>query len=285
MWSAQGRFRDGADLSLGASLDWRRGDIPLASPPAPLTADPALRARWDRALLDWLRQGDAAPALELRDLCLGLALGQPELAERAFWKIGAAFFEVQALAPSPRDAELKRLALHILLHCAARSRGDAEPAPEELARRLLAHCGTVAATAADAPLWRALRLAYAAGPVAAGEDRWLGPADEDSQRLEAALAAWAAALPSPLPGNAAPWAWSLAVRAGEAGLAVLAGFAAELAQALQAAMRGVTPEQAATLAAAAEHLRQLLHQHAAGFDKAPQPALLQGLRDLSRTSA
>lgn len=284
MRSAQGRLRDGSDLSLDQPFDWRRGDIALPAPPVALVADAALRRRWDRALLDWLRQGDAAPAQLLHDLSLGLAVAQVELMPRAFWKISAAFFEVRAALPASPDTLLKRLALHILLQCAAQVRGETR-VPEDLARRLLAHCRTAAADDAHAPpLWRALRQAFAMAPSRVSDD-WLNAADAHSQQLEAALAAWALTPQLPLPHNAAPWAWALSVSADDAGLAVLADFAGQLAQGLQVALRGVTADQAQMLAASAEHLRQLLHQHAAGFEKTPQPALLQGLRDMSRTTA
>lgn len=286
MWSAQGRLRDGPDLNLGPPLDWRRGDIALPVPPVVLVPDAALRLRWDRAVLDWLRQGDAAAAHSLRDLSLGLAVGQARLAPRVFWKICAAFFEVLGSLNATADPVLKRAVARILQQCAALVRGESAE-PEALAQLLLNHCQAVApADAAALPLWTVLRQAYVATPQAHSPDDWLNAADEDSQRLETALAGWSLTPQLPLPANAVPWAWALAVSAGDAGLAVLADFAGLLAQALQAATAwSRTPEQAQMLAASAEHLRQLLHQHAAGFEKAPQPALLQALRALAHTTA
>lgn len=287
MRSAQGRLRDGPDLTLDRPFDWRRGDFALPDIPEPFPADsgPQARQRWERATLHWLRRAEPAAAHELRDLSLGLAQAQAELAQRVFWKISAAFFEMleQARADdSPANETACKRALAAILRQGAT--GAPEPSAE-LAQSLLAYCLTaVPIDTAAVPLWNGVCQAYAEAPTRVSEV-WLGAADEASRQLEAALASWIVTPQLPLPRNAVPWAWTLAVRAGDVGLAVLAEFAEALALALQAALRGVDAEQAQLLAQAAEHLRHLLHQHAAGFEKTPQPALLQGLRELSRTTA
>ena len=280
MRSAQGRLRDGSDLSLDQPLDWRRADFALPSHPAAVAADAALRERWDRLVLDWLRRGEPASARELSDLSLGLAAGQRELAPRAFWKIGAAYLEMLAGRGEPPAPAAKRAVAGLQRQCAALVRGESGVA-QELAQTLLAQCREALPHGdGTPPLWAALRVLFEAVPARISDD-WLNEADVDSQQLEAALTAWAVTPQLPLPPNAVPWAWALSVRADDAGLGVLADFASQLAMGLQGALGGVSADQAQMLAAAAEHLRQLLHQHAAGFEKSPQPALLQGLHEMA----
>lgn len=264
------------------ALDWRRADITLPLSAWAEVTDAASRERWDRAVLGWLRHQDEDTSLTLHELSLGLSGGQANLAWRAFWKISAAFFEVLAHLPVVEAPVVKRLALQILLQCAAQFRG--EPAPSQsLAVDLLRHCRLLAPSDLDLPWWQRLRQGFEPASTADQQD-WLGAADQSSQQLEAQLSAWAEAEDPALPRNAIPLAWSLAVDAEDAGLDAMAEFATLLAQCLQSVLYAATPEQAQLLAAAASHLRQLLHQHAAGMDKPAQAALLQSLRDWARTT-
>lgn len=285
MWSAQGRFRNGPDLSLGLPLDWRRADVVLPSWPHALSCRPDLREDWDRAVLAWLRQPDAPHALALRHLSLELSHGQANLPWRAFWKIAAAFFELRSQLASAEDQEARKLVLQLLLQCVALLSHQSKPS-EELVAALLRHCQGVAAQAQalnDAPLWQGLELALGLGVAATRQD-WLSLADHSSQQLESMLSARHADLQLPAWLHAASLAWALAVHAEDCQQPVLADYSCQLAQALQAASRAHTPEQAQLLADAARHLRQLLHQDAAGIAKRPQEELVQSLRELARTT-
>jgi len=99
------------------------------------------------------------------------------------------------------------------------------------------------------------------------------------------LSAGAQGLPSTQLIHAASLAWALSVGAEDQGLGALSDYCCQLALALQAAARKVlAPHQARVLASAAQHLRHLLHQQAAGIAKTPQEDLLQALRDFALTA-
>ena len=282
MWSAQGRFRNGSDLSLGPPLDWRRADIVLAAWPDIQPGRTASREEWDRAVLAWLRQPDAANAQALRQLSLSLARGQADLAWRAFCKIAAAFFELRSQLAPLADAKAKTMALQILLQCAALLRHEPEPS-HDLALALLQECQHLAAHDQEDG-WQVLGKALGAAPAAPQPD-WLGLADPYSRQLESMLSAGAQDLPSTQLIHAASLAWALSVGAEDQGLGALSDYCCQLALALQAAARKVlAPYQARVLASAAQHLRHLLHQQAAGIAKTPQEDLLQALRDFALTA-
>ncbi|MBS0291732.1 MAG: Hpt domain-containing protein [Proteobacteria bacterium] len=111
---------------------------------------------------------------------------------------------------------------------------------------------------------------------------YLNEADEWSRRLSTALQEWALELHQPLPDSAVALAHSLAGSSATVGFAALSGMARTLEHALQHVQllpRGL-PEHAQVLNAAADDIRRLLHQFAAGFLKEPNAQVLERLEAL-----
>ncbi|MEO5794026.1 MAG: Hpt domain-containing protein [Rhodoferax sp.] len=149
-----------------------------------------------------------------------------------------------------------------------------EPAPEE--------------TAADAAPLDTPGLDEATkviGPLRIGiplYNVYLNEADEWSRRLLTELSEWSLELHQPLPDSTVSLAHSLAGSSATVGFQALS----QMARALESALEHVqllhqgTPQHAQIFTDAAEDIRRLLHQFAAGFLKEPNPSVLQALRDL-----
>lgn len=111
---------------------------------------------------------------------------------------------------------------------------------------------------------------------------YLNEADEWSRRLVTCLQEWSLELHEPLPDVAVALAHSLAGSSATVGFTALS----ELARALEHAMQhvqlqsGGTQEQAQAFMGAAEDIRRLLHQFAAGFLKEPNEEVLEQLRQI-----
>ena len=114
---------------------------------------------------------------------------------------------------------------------------------------------------------------------------YLNEADEWSRRLVTCLQEWALELHEPLPDAAVALAHSLAGSSATVGFTALSEMARVLEHALQHVQlqSGGTTEQAAVFMAAAEDIRRLLHQFAAGFLKEPSAEVLQQLREILET--
>jgi len=118
---------------------------------------------------------------------------------------------------------------------------------------------------------------------------YLNEADEWSRQLATELGEWALETHTRLPDSTVGLAHSLAGSSATVGFQGLSGMARLLETALlhlQHEGRG-TPQQGAVLVSAAEELRRLLHQFAAGFLKEPAEDTLEALRDVAvaRTGA
>jgi chemosensory pili system protein ChpA (sensor histidine kinase/response regulator) len=109
---------------------------------------------------------------------------------------------------------------------------------------------------------------------------FLNEADELSRRLSTALAEWALELAVPVPANAEAHAHALAGSAATVGFDDLSALARELEHALGRASRArrYSEQDAQLFVGAAEDLRRLLHQFAAGFLKPVDPQQLQQLQ-------
>jgi chemosensory pili system protein ChpA (sensor histidine kinase/response regulator) len=109
---------------------------------------------------------------------------------------------------------------------------------------------------------------------------YLNEADEWSRRLVTCLQEWALELHEPVPDTAVALAHSLAGSSATVGFTALSELARVLEHALQHVQlqSGGTEEQAAVFMAAAEDVRRLLHQFAAGFLKEPSAEVLEQLR-------
>jgi chemosensory pili system protein ChpA (sensor histidine kinase/response regulator) len=114
---------------------------------------------------------------------------------------------------------------------------------------------------------------------------YLNEADEWSRRLVTSLQEWSMELQEPLPDTAVALAHSLAGSSATVGFSALSDTARLLEHALehvQLQARG-TEEDAQAFLDAAEDIRRLLHQFAAGFLKEVQPEVLEGLRRILAT--
>ena len=114
---------------------------------------------------------------------------------------------------------------------------------------------------------------------------YLNEADEWSRRLQTELSEWAMELHEPVPDTAVVLAHSLLGSSATVGFSALSEMARALEQALQHVQlhRQGTPEHALVFTNAAEDIRRLLHQFAAGFLKEPDDAILAELRAIIET--
>ncbi|MCZ8252574.1 MAG: Hpt domain-containing protein [Hylemonella sp.] len=114
---------------------------------------------------------------------------------------------------------------------------------------------------------------------------FLNEADEWSRRLLTELNEWSLELHNPVPDSAIALAHSLGGSSATVGFKALS----EIARALEQAMQHVQlhgqgqPEHAQTFVAAADNIRHLLHQFAAGFLKSPEPGLVEALQAIVGT--
>ncbi len=114
---------------------------------------------------------------------------------------------------------------------------------------------------------------------------FLNEADEWSRRLLTELNEWSLELHNPVPDTAIALAHSLGGSSATVGFSALS----EIARALEQAMQHVQlhgqgqAEHAQVFVAAADNIRHLLHQFAAGFLKAPEPGLVEALNAIHTT--
>ena len=296
----QGRFRKGATLTPAEQwpFEWRWIDFVLPLRQQALAYEPQLQSRIDSCILKLIRSGDAACAQAMCDISLGLVSAQAEQKPRVFWQICAAYFEAMAGGLCTTDAQGKRALSQILLQYRALARGEVEVLPR-LPRELLFLLAHVDALRAQRlPLLGAVWLAYdLAAPDRQDQAKvigdlrigiaefnaYLNEADEWSRCLHLDLSEWALELHRPLSQSTLGWAHSLAASSSRIGLLALS----EIAQALELALRHVQnhvpglAQHASVFLEAAEDLRRLLHQFAAGFLKQPAPGLLQALQEIA----
>lgn len=115
---------------------------------------------------------------------------------------------------------------------------------------------------------------------------YLSEADEWSRRLLVCLQEWSLELHQRLPDAAVAFAHSLAGSSATVGFKALSELARLLEHALQHAQLQsveVAGQAAQTFVAAADEIRRLLHQLAAGFLKAPEQELLDRLQQILQT--
>jgi chemosensory pili system protein ChpA (sensor histidine kinase/response regulator) len=111
---------------------------------------------------------------------------------------------------------------------------------------------------------------------------YLNEADEWSRRLATEISEWTLEMNQAVPQSTVGWAHALAGSSATVGFQALSDIARALEAALQhtQSLAQGTPEHARTFTAAAEEVRRLLHQFAAGFLKEADPRLLQELHAL-----
>jgi chemosensory pili system protein ChpA (sensor histidine kinase/response regulator) len=111
---------------------------------------------------------------------------------------------------------------------------------------------------------------------------YLNEADEWSRRLATEISEWTLEMNQRVPDSTVGWAHALAGSSATVGFHALS----EIARALEGALQHTqslacgTPDHARTFTEAAEEVRRLLHQFAAGFLKDPEPRLLEALQAL-----
>ena len=108
---------------------------------------------------------------------------------------------------------------------------------------------------------------------------YLNEADEWSRRLQVELSEWALELHKPIPDSAVALAHSLSGSSSTVGFEALSDIAKHLELGMDHVQRngpGVA-EHAQIFSSAAEEIRRLLHQFAAGFLKAADPQVLEAL--------
>lgn len=112
---------------------------------------------------------------------------------------------------------------------------------------------------------------------------YLNEADEWSRRLQTELSEWALELPSGISDSVVSLAHSLLGSSATVGFTALSDMARALEQALQHVQlhRQGTREHAQVFNDAAEDIRRLLHQFAAGFLKEADPSVLHALQAIT----
>lgn len=290
-----------ADLQ-SFELRWIDVDLPPAA--QSLSYDSSARALLDALILKIIRAADVSAAKSMGALCIGFAAHESALKARVFWKICAAYFEAVALGLCSPDIYAKRAAAQILLAFRTLARGETE-LPARLVHNLLSYCAqAVPKRATNAPLLAAIRGAYGLTQSASQtnlitpelEERvkvigslridislynvFLNEADEWSRRLLTELGEWSLELHRPISENTVGLARSLAESSASVGFRTLSEMARALEQALQQVQSQVpgSPEDARLFVDAAEDMRRLLHQFAAGFLKTPEQKLLAALK-------
>ena len=291
------------------SFEFHWIDVALPQEAQALAYDSSAQALLDGLILKIIKSADADAAKAMCALSLGLVAAQSTLAARVFWKICAAYFEALALGLCPLDVYAKRAASQILLAFRTLARG-APDISERLVHDLLFFCAqAVPKRATDAPLLTAVRSAYGLTQADSfleppqvnliGSDPeeqvkvigslridislynvFLNAADEWSRRLLTELGEWALELHRPIFESTVGLARSLADSAATVGFKTLSEMARSLEQALQLVQLQAPglPEHAKVFVDAAEDIRRLLHQFAAGFLKAPDQTLLDALK-------
>lgn len=308
-----------------SALARRWVDLAVPLPPTVLVYDRQLQARIDSHTLKLVRSGDRMAAQAMYDISLGLLGRHGDLHPRVFWQISAAYFEAVALGLIPVEAAGKKALTAILLQYRTLAAGASTVSASLLTELLALIAQGSSVPVADAPVLGAVRLAYGmseaglpdaaqtkvegtAPQVVASEhsrledqvkvigtlrigissfNGYLNEADEWSRRLVVELSEWALELHRPVSEDSIALAQSLAASSERIGLEAVAQMAGALAQALQrvkASAQG-RPQQASQLIAAADDIRRLLHQFAAGFLKSPEPKLLAQLVSLAQRNA
>ncbi|WP_326539406.1 hybrid sensor histidine kinase/response regulator [Pseudorhodoferax sp.] len=184
---------------------------PLPADAEPLAYGPALRGRFDQAVLKLVKSADPGAAHTLHQLALGLAASADAAPQRRFWQLAAACFQAMALELLPADQYTKRIASGVLTQYAALARGEAEPAAA-LVQELLFYCaralppegaeaGTLVAVRAAHGLdgrsaadyaqrrfgrFNPAQLAQVRKRIAAAAETWSALAGGDTHRLKAA---------------------------------------------------------------------------------------------------
>jgi hypothetical protein len=258
------------------------------------------QAQFDHLVLTLMRSGDCVAAQSLGAVSQLFSNAQSDDAARVFWQWGAAFFEAIALGLCPITVESKRTIGQILLQYRALQLGNTQGL-SPVVQALVYYCTQVEpAPAVATPRLSAMRATLALEPPPVLEREqfkvigalrievsafnvFLNEADEWSRLLVTELNEWALEAERPVQANALFWARDLSIRSGVTGFSDLADFALTLHKALHHLQASVPCEaaHAQIFINAAEEIRRLLHQFAAGFLKTPDAQLVASLQALA----
>jgi chemosensory pili system protein ChpA (sensor histidine kinase/response regulator) len=111
---------------------------------------------------------------------------------------------------------------------------------------------------------------------------YLNEADEWSRRLQTEISEWTLQMDQPVPDTTVGWAHALGGSSATVGFSALSAIARKLENALQhqQTLAHGTPAHAEAFTRAADEVRRLLHQFAAGFLKDADPRVVEGLKAL-----
>ncbi len=128
----------------------------------PLPYGTQVRSRLDAAVLRIVKNGDAAAAVEMQHLSMGLAAAQQETPQRIFWKVCAGFFEALGRGWLGMDTYAKRTTSRVLMQYATLARGGSA-VDERLQQELLFFCAQarMPEDAAGVTALRSVRSAWA----------------------------------------------------------------------------------------------------------------------------
>jgi chemosensory pili system protein ChpA (sensor histidine kinase/response regulator) len=187
--------------------------------------------------------------------------------------------EAAEAAPARADVELDLAAFDRAVEGADESLPPAEAVAEPEAPAVLAG----AAPTADPGAVRVIGDLRISQPL---YNVYLSEAETWSQRLMTELAEWAGDPAAPVPERAMASAHSLAGSSATVGFGALSDLARAVEHALQRLQGQAvgTAEQAELLGRAADEIRRLLHQFAAGVLKEPAAGLLQAVQALEPTA-
>jgi chemosensory pili system protein ChpA (sensor histidine kinase/response regulator) len=249
-----------------------------AAPEAAADELPALDISFDEPAVAAAAEAAAeqpAPPVEAIELSFDIPEPAPEIATTEITEIElTADFDFppaavpeEAPAPVPEPAEIEGIDFASLsaVSVAAEPEPRAEPEP--------AHPPIAAESDEQVKVIGPLRIGIPLYNV------YLNEADEWSRRLATELAEWALELHQPLPDSPVGLAHALSGSSATVGFLSLSDIARALENALEHTQRlaWATPQHGKAFTDAADEIRRLLHQFAAGFLKEPNPAVMAQL--------
>ena len=279
------------------ALDSVRAEFELTHPPEPdlppdthvASADEALDASV-APLPDMSMTRSVAQGLDLVDIDFDALLAVADGAQSALLPPGEAAEGADATEPMPQqsgpagvdiDFDFDSLDLPPIAQEAVPELELELPGVEELAAQVGFESEPESEPEEEVKVIGSLRISIPLYNV------YLNEADEWSRRLVTELTEWALEFDQPLGDSAVALAHSLAGSSATVGFMQLSALARELEQALEhgqlMGVRAHQPEHAQTFIGAAQEVRRLLHQFAAGFVKDAEPQLLHALKDVRDT--
>jgi len=278
-----------ADFVSTQMFEFDLGDTPQPAQPSKAgAAKPAPAELGDIGDIDFSSLGNVAPAGKTGDLSLDWTAASLPGPEPVLGKPASTAMD-WASPNLAGPAELTSLELPELQNnWSDTSTGAVEQLSEPVASSGLEGFEINLEPAAPAPVESVDEQVKVIGSLRIGiplYNVYLNEADEWSRRLVTELNEWALELHTPVPDSSIALAHSLAGSSATVGFSALS----EIARALEQSMQHVQlhgqglPEHAQVFVAAADEIRHLLHQFAAGFLKTPEHGLVEALNAIRST--